>query len=1763
MTSVKVAVRVRPFNSREINQKCKCAISMENQLTVIHGRKDRQERTHSFTYDYSYWSVDPNHPSYASQKDVYNDLGLEMLDHAFQGYNVCIFAYGQTGAGKSFTMMGKPTEEEQGIIPQFCKDLFSRISASVQSNENLQFSVEVSYMEIYCERVRDLLNPKNTTNLRVREHPLMGPYVEDLTKLAVTTYEDIANLIDEGNKSRTVAATNMNETSSRSHAVFTLVVTQRRHDSETDLNTEKVSRICLVDLAGSERADSTGAEGIRLKEGANINKSLTTLGKVISALAEMSSQSGSIAKKKRKADFIPYRDSVLTWILRENLGGNSKTAMIAAISPADINYEETLSTLRYADRAKKIVCRAVVNEDPNAKIIRELKSEVFRLKELLTKQGINPDSDLAMERKIVARQNSVYSAMEEDTIDRLKASEKLIAELNETWEEKLRRTEAIRASREAELKEMGLATREDGQTLGFIRFVLYLVQVPHLVNLNEDPLISECLLYYLKEGTTKVGRADAPVRQDIQLSGQWIQTEHCEFENKCGVVALVPQDTAMCFVNGKTVNEPTVLHSGNRVILGKYHVFRFNNPQELMQSRYSTIQTSEEPIDWSYAQHELLEKQGIDLKVEMEKKIMELEEQYRKEKEEFTIAFEKQKREYETRIETLQKQVDLAQSMISSTSSICTWDSERTDSSLCSDENSWSEHEEALARWAFMKWKYFQFTSLRDDLWGNAIFLKEANAISVELKKQVHPFDTLVQFQFVLLTDTMYSPLPPDLLPPGEDLSCRPYPKTVVAVEVQDLKNGAVHFWTMLLSVYRQRLTHMRAIYNVELYVSPLITPDSTHAEQNLFQCWSACSNQSHFNFCHLAPNRQRLELMRELYISEYSDCGPNCTEAIMDSISGADPFYDRFPWFRLVGRAFVYLTNLMYNVALVHKVAIVNEKGDVQGYLRVGIQVVDKEEEKPDINNRVRQCARLTFREEKFFKRKFQKDISNHSINALTLEDRVVEGNSSEQLNLNTEGHVKSSNTLESSAIIGKSFGKTSSAPLEFPAHMKEDQEFIFRVTVLQALKVPPEFIDLFCQFNFLHRHDEAFSTEPIKNNGKEALSFYYVQNVTIDIYYDCEVFIPMLYLALSDRFQSFFALLFGHFQPQAGTDSLIPMKNAPGNVFSQENSSFSCRKNPVFQPDLMISTPVKSHRTGALPLSSCNLVRSKYDLLVYFEICELAQNGEYSPACVDHTQNAPTQGVFLLHQGIQRRVRITICHEKSNDLNWIDCQELVIGRIRSTPESNLEDIDVLSLGLFPGRVYYQFEAAWDSSLHNSPLLNRVTPFGEQVFMTVSLYMEIENCTQLAVISKDLVVVLYSRDSKLSAASRSIRSLLAGSFHYPERNKVSGVYELLLKEAVDSGSPGTWWCTFNYLWLYCYIMRCGACSLRRRRRVLDTSSTYVRGEENLGNWRPRGDSLIFDHQWELEKLTRLQNVERMRLFLRLRQRLKSVNLLGKSSSDEEATNGIKTPVSPTEPKWPIPNQVTLNDKEAGIVKKILKFVRLHIPTNKEPPTGNKSGAVCQMACAKSGHATDTAYETDTSTFGNSTSASSVSFSSGKYTFSDESSFSFSSHNDLVSKVKSRSSSDLKHLLSPEEIDKLKKSLSFNKLSTVGFYIAEVFEKRVGVVVSKKGYMNFLEEKARGWRKRWVVVRRPYILLFNDEKDPVIRGLINLAYARVEYSEDQQAMLKVPNTFSVCTNHRGFLMQTLTSEEMQDWLYAINPLLAGQMKSKHGKQSDS
>uniref|UniRef100_A0A4W6DUW6 Kinesin family member 1A n=1 Tax=Lates calcarifer TaxID=8187 RepID=A0A4W6DUW6_LATCA len=686
--SVKVAVRVRPFNSREIGKESKCIIQMSGNTTTILNPKQPKENK-SFNFDFSYWShTTPEDINYASQMQVYKDIGEEMLLHAFEGYNVCIFAYGQTGAGKSYTMMGRQEKDQQGIIPLLCEDLFTKINDSNNDN-SMSYSVEVSYMEIYCERVRDLLNPKNKGNLRVREHPLMGPYVEDLSKLAVTSYNDIQDLMDSGNKARTVAATNMNETSSRSHAVFNIIFTQKKHDMETENTSEKV----LTKGVG-------GGDGVF--EGANINKSLTTLGKVISALAELNK------KKKKVESFIPYRDSVLTWLLRENLGGNSRTAMVAALSPADINYDETLSTLRYADRAKQIRCNAVINEDPNNRLVRELKEEVARLKDLLYAQGLGDIIESECHR---GKHNSHSQKMH---IYRLtQETEKIIAELNETWEEKLRRTEAIRMEREALLAEMGVAMREDGGTVG----VFSPKKTPHLVNLNEDPLMSECLLYYIKDGITKVGRENAKTRQDIVLSGHFIKDEHCTFSSTTGpqgegCVILEPCEGAETYVNGKRVTSPIVLRSGNRIIMGKSHVFRFNDPEQarLERERTPCAETPVEPVDWAFAQRELLEKQGIDMKQEMEQRLQELEDQYRKEREEASNLLEQQRLVRENFIQT---------------------------SPLINSPVPWTKRETELALWAFRKWRFYQFTSLRDLLWGNAIFLKEANAISVELKKKV------------------------------------------------------------------------------------------------------------------------------------------------------------------------------------------------------------------------------------------------------------------------------------------------------------------------------------------------------------------------------------------------------------------------------------------------------------------------------------------------------------------------------------------------------------------------------------------------------------------------------------------------------------------------------------------------------------------------------------------------------------------------------------------------------------------------------------------------------------------------------------------------------------------------------------------------------------------------------------------------------------------------------------------------------------------
>ncbi|CAG9565728.1 unnamed protein product [Danaus chrysippus] len=550
------------FRERDMN--AKLIVQMEGKktrlLTVKNSKEQNdanREKYKDFTFDHSYWSYDSADPQYASQEQVFSDLGLDVIDSAFEGYNACVFAYGQTGSGKTFTMMGSP--DSQGLIPRICRQLFSRVAAGKESGSS--YRTEVSYLEIYNERVKDLLASDAGHSLRVREHPKLGPYVQDLSKHLVSDYDDIQECMHRGNLHRTTASTQMNDVSSRSHAIFTITFVQAGYLRHNNMPSETVSKVHLVDLAGSERADATGATGQRLVEGAHINKSLVTLGSVISALAEAAHAAHTANDKPlngrssvKKKVFIPYRDSVLTWLLKDSLGGNSKTIMIAAISPADVNYGETLSTLRYANRAKNIINKPTINEDPNVKLIRELREEIDKLR----KQISHNTDPVETEPDMLA------------TLQRKEAQEKV---LTEKWTEKWRETQQILHEQKA------LGLRKSG--LG----VVLDSDMPHLVGIDDNLLSTGVTLYHLKEGETVIGSAEYSPVPDIVLSGAGVLPLHCRVSLREGVATISPAPGAQCWLNTVLLDRPAKLSQGCILLLGRTNMFRYNDPAEAAKLR--------------------------------------------------------------------------------------------------------------------------------------------------------------------------------------------------------------------------------------------------------------------------------------------------------------------------------------------------------------------------------------------------------------------------------------------------------------------------------------------------------------------------------------------------------------------------------------------------------------------------------------------------------------------------------------------------------------------------------------------------------------------------------------------------------------------------------------------------------------------------------------------------------------------------------------------------------------------------------------------------------------------------------------------------------------------------------------------------------------------------------------------------------------------------------------------------------------------------
>ncbi|XP_042680920.1 chromosome-associated kinesin KIF4A [Centrocercus urophasianus] len=358
---VRVALRCRPLVPKETSEGCQTCLSfVPGEPQVIVG-SDK-----AFTYDYVF---DPS----VGQEEVFNTAVAPLVRDIFKGYNATVLAYGQTGSGKTYSMGGTYTASQEhdpsmGVIPRVIKLLFEE----KEQRQDWEFVLKVSYLEIYNEDVLDLLcsSRERSSQISIREDPKGGIKIVGLTERSVTCARDTVSCLEQGNNSRTVASTAMNSQSSRSHAIFTICIDQKK---KNDRNSSFHSKLHLVDLAGSERQKKTKAEGDRLKEGININRGLLCLGNVISALGE----------ENKKGGFVPYRDSKLTRLLQDSLGGNSHTLMIACVSPADSNLEETLNTLRYADRARKIKNKPIVNVDPQAAELHHLKQQVQQLQVLL------------------------------------------------------------------------------------------------------------------------------------------------------------------------------------------------------------------------------------------------------------------------------------------------------------------------------------------------------------------------------------------------------------------------------------------------------------------------------------------------------------------------------------------------------------------------------------------------------------------------------------------------------------------------------------------------------------------------------------------------------------------------------------------------------------------------------------------------------------------------------------------------------------------------------------------------------------------------------------------------------------------------------------------------------------------------------------------------------------------------------------------------------------------------------------------------------------------------------------------------------------------------------------------------------------------------------------------------------------------------------------------------------------------------------------
>ncbi|XP_070180294.1 kinesin-like protein KIF28 [Littorina saxatilis] len=522
---MRATVRVRPFSSREMQITTQNVIAMSDNTVTITDPETNDSR--QMVFDSCFWSHDgfvvndagemvPDGPGsrYSGQEVIFKDIGVPALEKAWDGYNACVIAYGSTGSGKSLTMLG--SSNSPGLVHLCCKHLFSEMSDNPQQNYKVTFSL----CEIYNETVVDLLSKTNAP-LKIRTRPKMGPYVQDLAVMPVKSAGQTEELLQQGLKNRMIAATNMNSNSSRSHLIVTLHFNQFMVTAD-GRRVKRKSQLKFVDLAGSERASTTGATGDRLREGNMINRSLTGLASVINALANA---------EKGKRTFVPYRETSLTRLMQEALGGNCATTLIATVSPASRNYDETLSTLRFAHRAKKVSQKPVVNDVDVDKAIGTWKGKMDQM------------------------QTQMASA--------------------ESEEEKINFEKSIEVCR-SEMKKLELPwkekdSKEKGGTWGSLVYNIHQPEfdtTPYLQNISEDAQLSGVVKHLIPQGHLLVGKSGTK-KVSLELSGLGIQPWHAILVNTGSTMSIAPcSRRATVHVNGRPIHTTTTLNHLDHIKLG-------------------------------------------------------------------------------------------------------------------------------------------------------------------------------------------------------------------------------------------------------------------------------------------------------------------------------------------------------------------------------------------------------------------------------------------------------------------------------------------------------------------------------------------------------------------------------------------------------------------------------------------------------------------------------------------------------------------------------------------------------------------------------------------------------------------------------------------------------------------------------------------------------------------------------------------------------------------------------------------------------------------------------------------------------------------------------------------------------------------------------------------------------------------------------------------------------------------------------------------